>query len=547
MVARELRLEELEGMIRHLDEVLTMSARLCAATGDLAWEQRYRAHVDTLEEAIKEAAALIPQVAAKEFMARTDVANQKLVAMEMHAFALVRAQQRERALLLLTGTEYAAQKEIYAAGLTTLIEAMEQQRQEGQGQRKLYAVVGSGLTAMAALLLVLGWMRALRSLSQYRAARAVAECGLRASEERFRDLAEKTEDGFWFYQCEPPQMLYVNPAVERIWGIPAAEFYRRPQSWLEAVHAEDRERVRNAHEACLRSKGATAYGAEFRVVRPDGTVRWLHDRGVIRLDEQGNPARMSGIAEDITERKQADAEIAALNTHLRHHAAELEVALAESEEFAYAAAHNLRTPLRGVDGFCQAVLEDDGDRLSPEGRRYLGRAREAAQRMADLIDELLQLSRLGHQSMLRRVTDLSALARTIADGLRQRDPQRPAEFVIASGLAAECDGSLVRRVLVELLENAWKFTAPRSPARIEFGAARQPDGTLAYFVRDNGVGFDMAHAGKLFVPFQRLHGPDEFPGTGMGLTTVQRIIRRHGGRVWAEGAVGRGATFYFTL
>lgn len=255
-------------------------------------------------------------------------------------------------------------------------------------------------------------------------------------------------------------------------------------------------------------------------------------------------AAFNDMADKVAARTQ---EITTLNTNLCRRAAELEVALAESEEFAYAAAHHLGQPLRGIDGFCQVVLEEDGNRLSPEGRRCLGRAREAAQRLAGILEELQQLARLSRRRLKRQPTDLSALVRTLADRLRQRDAQRSAKFIVADGLVADCDADLVGIVLEALLENAWKFTAGRTPARIEFGAAPQPDGTQAYFVRDNGVGFDMAYADKLFVPFQRLHGPEEFPGRGMGLAVVQRIIRRHGGRVWAEGAVGQGATFYFTL
>jgi two-component system, NtrC family, sensor kinase len=223
---------------------------------------------------------------------------------------------------------------------------------------------------------------------------------------------------------------------------------------------------------------------------------------------------------------------------------ELERKNKELEAFSYSVSHDLRAPLRSIDGFSQALLEDYMERLDDKGKDYLRRVRTAAQRMSELIDDLLQLSRLGRTELKRERIDLADIARAIAADLRKNDPQRQAEVVVEEGLWAEADSRLVRVALENLLGNAWKFTAQVEAPEIELGATPGRD---TFFVRDNGAGFDMAYVGKLFGPFQRLHAEAEFPGTGIGLAIVQRIIDRHGGRVWAEGEAGRGATFYFTI
>jgi len=219
----------------------------------------------------------------------------------------------------------------------------------------------------------------------------------------------------------------------------------------------------------------------------------------------------------------------------------------ELESFSYSVSHDLRAPLRSIDGFSRAVLEEYEDKLDDRGRDYLRRVRAAAKRMAELIDDLLNLSRVTRREMRRETVDLSALASAVAAQLERSTQDRPVLFVVAPGRYAEGDEQLLRIVLDNLLGNAWKFTGRNASARVEVGATTLPGGERAFFVTDNGVGFDMAHADKLFGPFQRLHATHEFPGTGVGLATVQRVINRHGGRVWAEATLGHGATFYFTL
>jgi light-regulated signal transduction histidine kinase (bacteriophytochrome) len=208
--------------------------------------------------------------------------------------------------------------------------------------------------------------------------------------------------------------------------------------------------------------------------------------------------------------------------------------------------HDLRAPLRSIEGFSQALLEDYGTALDEQGRDYLQRVSNGAARMSELIDDLLALSRVSRSEMLRGPVDLSALATTVAQTLQARTPQRPVSVEIAPGLSAEGDVRLLQIALENLLGNAWKFTRKQPQPRIEFGVTEQ-DGMSVYFVRDNGAGFDMQYVDKLFGVFQRLHRAEEFEGTGIGLATVHRIIARHGGRVWAEAALNQGATFYFTL
>ena len=254
------------------------------------------------------------------------------------------------------------------------------------------------------------------------------------------------------------------------------------------------------------------------------------------------------ILEDLSD---AQAEIRTLNAELEarveQRTAELVVANKNLEAFTYSVAHDLRSPLRALSGYSAALMEDYGDRLDETGRGFLERIQAASERMGVLIDDLLTLSRVSRAEMSLGPVDLSAEVAAIAGELQSREPGRRVRFAIHDGVWVTADRTLIRTVLQNLVENAWKFTAKRDGATIEFGATTAEGAGVCCYVRDNGAGFDPAFVGKLFQPFQRLHAVTEFPGTGIGLASVQRIIERHGGRAWAEGAVGRGATFYFTL
>jgi light-regulated signal transduction histidine kinase (bacteriophytochrome) len=256
---------------------------------------------------------------------------------------------------------------------------------------------------------------------------------------------------------------------------------------------------------------------------------------------------LADLQAEVQERQQAEQAVQSLNQGLQRAIIELQAVNKELEAFSYSVSHDLRAPLRSIDGFSQALLEDCHDQLSANGQDYLRRIRAATQRMGQLIDDLLNLSRVTRSEMYLEPVDLSLLASGICTELQQSQPERQVEFVIQTGLLAQGDLRLLRVLLVNLLNNAWKFTSKHTQARIKFGVSKSESGVPVYFVRDDGAGFDMTYTHKLFGPFQRLHNMRDFPGNGIGLATVQRIVHRHGGRVWAEGEVERGATFYFTL
>jgi PAS domain S-box-containing protein len=326
-----------------------------------------------------------------------------------------------------------------------------------------------------------------------------------------------------------------NRGAERIYGYTAEETIGQPISMLLPLGRQGEE-----PEIMKRLKRGER-------VEPFETVRRRKDGQDIDVsltispihDSRGQVIGASKVARDISARKRAEEALARAKEAA-------ETASREFEAFSYSVAHDLRAPLRGIDGFSQALLEDYSDKLDVEGQRQLGKVRESAKHMAQLIENLLMLARVSQSDLRREPVDLSALARATRARLQGAHPQRNVELRIADGLLGHGDSRLLGILLENLIGNAWKFTARRAMAHIEFGS-KEEQGQSAFFVRDDGAGFDMAHAAKLFGVFQRLHTPGEFEGIGIGLATVQRIVRRHGGRVWAKGAVDQGAVFYFTL
>jgi PAS domain S-box-containing protein len=378
-------------------------------------------------------------------------------------------------------------------------------------------------------------------------ARKQAEEALRESERNFRSVFENAAVGVARVSVDGT-FIEVNDRLCEELGYPREELVRL--TFQEITHAEDLQ-------ADVRQAGALArgeidsYQMEKRYLCKGGRTVWVQLTGSAVRDENGEILFFVAIIENIDARREAEEGLQELNETLERRVAERTVELqtlnAELESFAYSVSHDLRAPLRGIDGFAHALLEDYSERLDEVGRGYLERIRKGAGRMGELIDALLVLSRLSRGALQVVEVDLSQLVREIAGSLEERDPDREVTFEVAEGLVAPGDERLLRVALENLLENAWKFTRDQERARIEFGVTGESGQGRAYFVRDNGVGFDMRYAGKLFSPFGRLHSPQEFPGTGIGLATVQRIVHRHGGHVWGESAAGEGATFFFTL
>jgi signal transduction histidine kinase len=369
---------------------------------------------------------------------------------------------------------------------------------------------------------------------------------LTGADERLRLALSAGRMGIWELDLAHGY-LTLSPELEAILGFEPGEFDGRMRRLLDKVYPSDRAGVRRAIAKAIR--GLANPELDFRFLRTGLEPGWLLGRGLVHCDAAGRPVRLVGVGIDVTTQKLAELEVLRLNAELERRVAErtaqLQAINKELEAFCYSVSHDLRAPLRSIQGFNEVLLERYAAKLDARGQEFLRRACASSQHMEALIEDLLKLSRVGRSELLRRPVDLSAQASAIADELHSSDPARLAHFEIAPALRVSGDERLLRIVLENLLRNAWKFSSRRTQTIIEVGFTPNPEG--AFFVRDNGAGFDPAYTERLFGVFQRLHSSSEFPGTGVGLATVQRIINRHGGRVWAEGAVDRGATFYFSL
>lgn len=367
---------------------------------------------------------------------------------------------------------------------------------------------------------------------------------LKDSREQYRQIVETAQEGIWLTDAMF-RTTFVNKKMAEMLATTIEDMLTSPpESFL------DKEWLGMIDQLKTRRQAGLGEQYESKLRRRDGGVLWALTSATPLNDENGKLVGSLTMVADITKLKEAEERLLQLNAELEERVASRTADLItlnrEMEAFSYSVSHDLRAPLRGIDGFSQALLEDHADQLDDDGRHLLGRVRAAAQRMATLIDDLLNLSRISRSEMKWENIDLTELAHSVIDDLRQSDPAREIEIVIAPDMCVSGDERLIQIALENLLRNAWKFTRKTKNAHIEI-APMLEHGPDVYAVRDNGAGFDMAYADKLFGAFQRLHSVSEYEGTGIGLATVQRIIHRHGGRIWAEGAVNEGATFYFTL
>jgi PAS domain S-box-containing protein len=388
--------------------------------------------------------------------------------------------------------------------------------------------------------------RALREAEERRQRRRT-EDALRVSEEHFRQIAENIHEVFWMAEPLTRKILYISPAYQKIWGRSWASLYESPSSFPDAVHPDDRERVANERAV---QKNGQPFDHEYRILRPDGAIRWIRDRGFPVKDKTDRVSYYVGVAWDITDRRQFEESIRTLNAELEQRVlqrtSELEAANRELEAFSYSVSHDLRAPLRAINGFAGILSKNYSGQLDEEGRRTLGVVRAEAIRMEQLIDDLLAFSRAGRQAMHRLEIEMEVLVQRTFEECAAHAPNRDIRFKLHPLPPAMGDPALLHRVWTNLISNAIKYTRPKPVAQIEI-TGRVDGNEVVYCVQDNGAGFDMEYASKLFGVFQRLHSEAEFEGTGVGLALVRRIVERHGGRIWAEAKPGEGAVFRFTL
>lgn len=371
---------------------------------------------------------------------------------------------------------------------------------------------------------------------------------LRDHDMRYREMIESVNEVV-FSTDASLCFTFLNKAWERYTGHPVGTAIG--QSLLAYLHPDDRQQAEMPIRAVLSGQNDHV-PISFRLTSNQGEIRWIQAtlRPVLDNGRAAAPTGLFGTLNDITARKVAELTLKNLNQELearvKLRTAELETSNRELEAFSYSVSHDLRAPLRAIDGFARILEDELSGRLDPNSREHLERIRQAAGRMAYLIDKLIELARLSRHTLRKETVDLSRIAIQVIDDLRRESPERQVEVEITRELTVTADHTLMQIVLDNLLRNAWKFTARQTFARITFHASIT-EGERVFTVRDNGIGFDMAFSKQLFRAFHRLHDLAEFPGSGIGLANVQRIIHRHGGKVWAESAPGKGAAFHFTL
>jgi PAS domain S-box-containing protein len=375
--------------------------------------------------------------------------------------------------------------------------------------------------------------------------RKLAELALKESERQMKEVQRIAQLGSWQLDYDTGELFWSDETY-RILGWEPQQVPASYSAFLGVVHPEDRALVESSYSDSVRT-GSDGYEIEHRIVRQgDGAIRHIHQKCEHLKNQPGKVVRSYGMIHDVTQRKQAERHIRRLNADLSARAMELERANKDLEAFSYTVSHDLRGPLTNINSYCQAIAELDGDKLDSQCKGFMRSVLLEIKSMDGLITSLLNLSRYAHVKLHNSRVELSGLAKAIAAELQIHDPERRVSFDIADGISASGDERLLGMALMNLLGNAWKFSAKEKDSVIRFGMTRI-EGRRVYFVSDNGIGFDMDDHDKLFAVFQRLHRSDDFEGFGIGLATVRRIIERHNGRIWAEGEPGQGATFYFTL
>ena len=373
-----------------------------------------------------------------------------------------------------------------------------------------------------------------------------SEARLLRSEQLMVDTQGVAHLGTWEWDVSEPHATW-SSELYRIYGLSPETYTPSYENYLKMVHPDDRQRVIDATNRVFHEH--VRYSHDERIFRPDGTMRYLHTWAHPVLDDAGKLVRLVGVCQDITDQKLAEEEVKALNADLERRVAErtrtIENSLRDLEAFNVMASHDLRAPLQVIHSGC-ALLNTPTAGLPPRALENVARIQRAATRMTALVNDLLGLAQVGHVALGRERVDLSAMCHDVITQLGRSAPERDVSVDIQPGLVCEGDPGLLRAAVENLLGNAWKYSSRVPQARIDVGA-HQTEDRRAFFVRDNGAGFDMKDAHRLFAPFERLHKPSEFEGTGVGLAAVHRIIERHGGRIWAESEPGRGATFFFEL
>lgn len=436
-------------------------------------------------------------------------------------------------------SRFSAERRLEIAGRTWTARAASRPAFEAR-----YADSSSGIVLLAGVLisLLLFFLTLRESRALGMAARTLQKLdrsrgALAESERRFTDMADAAPAMLWEADVAGVR-TYFNKAWLEFRGSTLSQ--ERDGLWLDGVHPDDRAHVQNTVRAAQKER--LPWGVEYRLLRRNGDYRWVHERGVPRHNALGFHAGYIGSCIDITPHKEAEEE---LERRVRQRTAELENANRELEAFSYSVSHDLRAPVRIINAFSTLLLNQHSESLSEDARRMLGRIRQGSIAMGQLIDDLLTFSRVGRTSLNKRPVDVDQLAREVVQELCAAELGREVQIEVADMPVVQADPALLRQVYFNLLSNALKFTRPRDRARIEVGA--QPERAPVFYVRDNGVGFDPRYSQKLFGVFERLHSSEEFEGTGVGLALVQRIVERHGGRIWAEAEPGRYAAFYFQL